>query len=81
MAKAGTKAFERQADDVPESVKKGKSSSAKAQAGASLEGNRRFVGSRQQVLVEGLSTRDERQAVARARWSCRLPAGRCAIGL
>ena len=60
----GTKAFDRQADDVPESVKKERNRLLQeAQAGASLEGNRRFVGSRQQVLVEGLSTRDERQAV------------------
>jgi tRNA-2-methylthio-N6-dimethylallyladenosine synthase len=60
----GTKAFDRQADDVPESVKKERNRLLQeAQAGASLEGNRRFVASRQQVLVEGLSTRDERQAV------------------
>jgi len=29
----------------------------------SLAGNRAFVGTRQQVLVEGLSTRDEKKAV------------------
>jgi tRNA-2-methylthio-N6-dimethylallyladenosine synthase len=60
----GTKAFDRQADDVPESVKKERNRLLQeAQAVASLEGNKRFVGSRQQVLVEGLSTRDERHAV------------------
>ena len=60
----GTKAFDRQVDDVPESVKKERNRLLQeAQAVASLEGNQRFVGSRQQVLVEGLSTRDERHAV------------------
>jgi tRNA-2-methylthio-N6-dimethylallyladenosine synthase len=60
----GTKAFDTQLDDVPESVKKERNRLLQeAQSVASLEGNRRFVGSRQQVLVEGLSTREERRAV------------------
>jgi tRNA-2-methylthio-N6-dimethylallyladenosine synthase len=60
----GTKAFDTQSDDVPESVKKERNRLLQeAQSVASLEGNRRFVGSRQQVLVEGLSTREERRAV------------------
>jgi tRNA-2-methylthio-N6-dimethylallyladenosine synthase len=60
----GTKAFERQADDVPEAVKKERNNVLlEAQAEVSLAGNRRFIGSRQQVLVEGLSTRDEKRAV------------------
>jgi tRNA-2-methylthio-N6-dimethylallyladenosine synthase len=60
----GTKAFERQPDDVPEAVKKERNNVLlEAQAEVSLAANRRFVGSRQQVLVEGLSTRDEKRAV------------------
>ncbi|MBT4886862.1 MAG: hypothetical protein HON07_06565 [Planctomycetaceae bacterium] len=60
----GTKAFDTQSDDVPESVKKERNRLLQeAQSVASLEGNQRFVGSRQQVLVEGLSTREERRAV------------------
>ena len=60
----GTKAFDRQPDDVPEAVKKERNRLLlDAQAEVSLAGNRRFIGSRQQVLVEGLSTRDEKRAV------------------
>ena len=60
----GTKAFDRQVDDVPEAVKKERNNVLlEAQAEVSLAGNRRFIGSRQQVLVEGLSTRDEKRAV------------------
>ena len=60
----GTKAFERQPDDVPEAVKKERNQVLlDAQSEVSLAGNRRFVGSRQQVLVEGLSTRDEKREV------------------
>jgi tRNA-2-methylthio-N6-dimethylallyladenosine synthase len=61
----GTKAFDRLPDDVPEDVKKERNRLLlEAQEAASLAGNRRFVGSRRQVLVEGLSTRDEKRAVA-----------------
>jgi tRNA-2-methylthio-N6-dimethylallyladenosine synthase len=61
----GTKAFERQPDDVPETVKKQRNQVLlDAQAEVSLAGNRRFIGARQQVLVEGLSTRDEKREVA-----------------
>jgi tRNA-2-methylthio-N6-dimethylallyladenosine synthase len=60
----GTKAFDRQPDDVPEAVKKERNRLLlEAQADVSLDGNRRFIGSRQQVLIEGLSTRDEKRAV------------------
>ncbi len=60
----GTKAFDRQPDDVPEAVKKERNRVLlDAQAEVSLVGNRRFIGSRQQVLVEGLSTRDEKRAI------------------
>ena len=60
----GTKAFDRQPDDVPEAVKKERNRLLlEAQAEVSLDGNRRFIGSRQQVLIEGLSTRDEKRAV------------------
>ena len=60
----GTKAFDRQPDDVPEAVKKERNRLLlDAQAEVSLTGNRRFIGSRQQVLVEGLSTRDEKRSV------------------
>ncbi|MDA1040444.1 MAG: hypothetical protein O3A37_09185, partial [Planctomycetota bacterium] len=60
----GTKAFDRQADDVPEAVKKERNNVLlEAQAEVSLAANRRFIGSRQQVLVEGLSTRDEKRGV------------------
>ena len=58
----GTKAHERLPDDVPEEVKKERNRLLlEAQAEVSLAGNQRFIGSRQQVLVEGLSTRDERR--------------------
>ncbi len=58
----GTKAFERLPDDVPEEVKKERHRLLlEAQGEASLAGNRPFVGTRQQVLVEGLSTRDEKR--------------------
>ncbi len=60
----GTKAFDRLPDDVPEDVKKERNRLLlEAQEAASLAGNRRFVGTRRQVLVEGLSTRDEKRAV------------------
>jgi len=60
----GTKAHERLSDDVPEDVKKERNRLLlEAQADVSLAGNRRFVGGRQQVLVEGLSARDEKRAV------------------
>jgi tRNA-2-methylthio-N6-dimethylallyladenosine synthase len=60
----GTKAYDRQPDDVPEDVKKERNRLLlDAQEEVSLAGNLRFVGTRQQVLVEGLSTRDERRAV------------------
>ena len=59
-----TKAFERQLDDVPEAVKKERNNTLlAAQAEVSLKSNKRFIGSRQQVLVEGLSTRDSRRDV------------------
>ena len=60
----GTKAFERLPDDVPEEVKKERHQVLlEAQSRASLAGNLPFVGTRQQVLVEGLSTRDENRGV------------------
>jgi tRNA-2-methylthio-N6-dimethylallyladenosine synthase len=58
----GTKAFDRQPDDVPEHVKKERNQALlEAQAAVSLAGNLRFIGTRQQVLVEGLSVREERR--------------------
>jgi tRNA-2-methylthio-N6-dimethylallyladenosine synthase len=58
----GTKAFDRQPDDVPEVVKKERNQALlEAQAAVSLAGNLRFIGTRQQVLVEGLSVREERR--------------------
>jgi len=58
----GTKAFDRQPDDVPEHVKKERNQMLlEAQAAVSLAGNLRFIGTRQQVLVEGLSVREERR--------------------
>ncbi len=58
----GTKAFDRQPDDVPEAVKKERNQALlEAQAAVSLAGNLRFIGTRQQVLVEGLSVREERR--------------------
>ncbi|MFM9010229.1 MAG: tRNA (N6-isopentenyl adenosine(37)-C2)-methylthiotransferase MiaB [Planctomycetota bacterium] len=60
----GTKAFDRLPDDVPEDVKKERNRLLlDAQEEVSLAGNRRFIGTRQQVLVEGLSARDEKRAV------------------
>ena len=60
----GTKAFDRLPDDVPEEAKKERNRLLlEAQEEASLAGNRRFVGTRQQVLVEGLSSRDEKREV------------------
>ena len=60
----GTKAHERLDDDVPEAVKKERNRVLlEAQEEVSLAGNRRFIGTRRQVLVEGLSTRDEKRAV------------------
>ena len=62
----GTKAFDRQPDDVPEEVKKERHRLLlDAQTEASLAGNLPFIGTRRQVLVEGLSARDERR-VARS---------------
>jgi len=47
---------------VPETVKKERNQALlEAQAEVSLAGNLRFIGTRQQVLVEGLSVRDERR--------------------
>jgi len=61
----GTKAHERLADDVPEPVKKERHRLLlEAQEEVSLAGNRRFIGSRQQVLVEGRSVRDEKRPEA-----------------
>jgi tRNA-2-methylthio-N6-dimethylallyladenosine synthase len=58
----GTKAFDRQPDDVPEPVKKERHQALlDAQTEVSLAGNLRFIGTRQRVLVEGLSVRDERR--------------------
>ena len=60
----GTKAHERLEDDVPEEVKKERNQALlEAQTEVSLAGNTAFVGTRQQVLVEGLSTRDEKREV------------------
>jgi tRNA-2-methylthio-N6-dimethylallyladenosine synthase len=60
----GTKAYDRLPDDVPEDVKKERNRLLlEAQEEVSLAGNQRFIGTRQQVLVEGLSTRDEKRAV------------------
>jgi tRNA-2-methylthio-N6-dimethylallyladenosine synthase len=60
----GTKAHERLPDDVPEDVKKERNRLLlEAQAEASLAGNQRFLGTRQQVLIEGLSARDEKREV------------------
>ena len=60
----GTKAYDRLPDDVPEDVKKERNRLLlEAQEDVSLAGNQRFIGTRQQVLVEGLSTRDEKRAV------------------
>jgi tRNA-2-methylthio-N6-dimethylallyladenosine synthase len=63
----GTKAHDRLADDVPDDVKRERNGVLlEAQAEASLAGNRRFIGTRRQVLVEGLSSREEkREAAAR----------------
>jgi len=59
----GTKAFDRQPDDVPEPVKKARHKALlEAQSAASLAGNLPFVGTRQRVLVEGISRRDEKRA-------------------
>jgi tRNA-2-methylthio-N6-dimethylallyladenosine synthase len=61
----GTKAHDRLADDVPEPVKRDRNAALlEAQEASSLAGNRRFIGTRQQVLVEGLSTRDEKRVAA-----------------
>ena len=58
----GTRAFDRQIDDVPEAVKKERLQVLnEAQTEASLSGNLPFIGTRQQVLVEGVSVRDERR--------------------
>jgi tRNA-2-methylthio-N6-dimethylallyladenosine synthase len=63
----GTKAHERLPDDVPEDLKRERNRLLlEAQAEASLAGNLRFVGTRQRVLVEGLSAREERQNSAPA---------------
>jgi tRNA-2-methylthio-N6-dimethylallyladenosine synthase len=60
----GTKAYDRLPDDVPEDVKKERNRLLlEAQEEVSLAGNQRFIGTRQQVLVEGLSTRDEKRAI------------------
>lgn len=60
----GTKAHERLPDDVPEEVKKERNRLLlDAQTEASLAGNQPFLGTRQQVLVEGLSARDEKREV------------------
>ncbi|MFM9025029.1 MAG: radical SAM protein, partial [Planctomycetaceae bacterium] len=60
----GTKAFDRLPDDVPDDVKRERNRLLlAAQEEASLAGNRRFVGTRQRVLVEGLSSRDEKQGI------------------
>jgi tRNA-2-methylthio-N6-dimethylallyladenosine synthase len=60
----GTKAYDRLPDDVPEDVKKERNRLLlAAQEEVSLAGNRRFIGARQQVLVEGLSTRDEKREI------------------
>ena len=60
----GTKAFDRQPDDVPEEVKKERHRILlDAQTAASLAGNMPFVGTRQRVLVEGLSTRDQKRGL------------------
>ena len=57
----GTKAFDRQPDDVPEQVKKERHQTLlDAQTEVSLAGNLPFIGTRQQVLVEGKSVREER---------------------
>jgi tRNA-2-methylthio-N6-dimethylallyladenosine synthase len=57
----GTKAFERLPDDVPEEVKRERNRVLlEAQAEASLAGNAGFVATRQKVLVEGLSPREEK---------------------
>ncbi len=59
----GTKAFERLPDDVPEAVKRERNRVLlEAQAEASLAGNAGFVATRQRVLVEGLSPREEKAA-------------------
>jgi len=58
----GTKAFDRLPDDVPEEVKRARNQALlEAQAEVSLAGNRRFIGTRQTALVEGLSAREERR--------------------
>ncbi|MFZ4730914.1 MAG: tRNA (N6-isopentenyl adenosine(37)-C2)-methylthiotransferase MiaB [Pirellulales bacterium] len=63
----GTKAFQRQPDDVPEGVKKERHRVLlDAQTEVSRAGNQPFVGTRQQVLVEGLSVRDEKREAAGA---------------
>ncbi len=60
----GTKAFDRLPDDVPEEVKRERNAVLlAAQEEASLAGNRRFIGTRQRVLVEGLSSRDEKHGI------------------
>jgi tRNA-2-methylthio-N6-dimethylallyladenosine synthase len=61
----GTKAYDRLPDDVPEEVKRARNQALlEAQAEVSLAGNRRFIGTRQTVLVEGLSAREERREAA-----------------
>jgi len=64
----GTKAFEHQPDDVPEPVKRERNRVLlEAQAEVSLAGNSRFIGTRQRVLVEGLSPRDEKREAGERR--------------
>jgi tRNA-2-methylthio-N6-dimethylallyladenosine synthase len=61
----GTKAHERLPDDVPDAVKRERNRLLlEAQAEVSLAGNQRFIGTRQRVLVEGLSAREEKQHAA-----------------
>jgi tRNA-2-methylthio-N6-dimethylallyladenosine synthase len=63
----GTKAHERLPDDVPDAVKRERNRLLlEAQAEVSLAGNQRFLGTRQRVLVEGLSAREEKQHAAPA---------------
>lgn len=56
----GTKAFDRQVDDVPESVKRSRNNRLlEAQTQVSLAGNQSFLGRTVEILIEGLSPHEE----------------------
>ena len=56
----GTKAFDRQVDDVPESIKRSRNNRLlEAQTQVSLAGNQSFLGRTVEILIEGLSPHEE----------------------